>query len=34
LTARNLVDGGEVSATAKGTIVLLTLFRDDWYQKP
>jgi hypothetical protein len=33
LTAGNLIDG-EVSATAKGTIVLLTLFRDDWYQKP
>jgi hypothetical protein len=33
LTAGKLVDG-EVSATVKGTIVLLTLFRGDWYQKP
>jgi len=33
LTAGDLVDG-EVSAMAKSTIVLLTPFRTDWYQKP
>ena len=33
LTAGDLIDG-EVSATAKSTIVLLTPLRDDWYQKP
>jgi hypothetical protein len=30
LTAGDLVDG-EVSETAKSTIVPLTLLRDDWY---
>jgi len=33
LTAGDLVDG-EVSAMAKGTIVLLTPFRIEWYPKP
>jgi len=33
LTAGDLVDG-EVSAMAKGTIVLLTPFRIEWYRKP
>jgi hypothetical protein len=33
LTARDLIDG-EVLAMAKGTIVLLTPFRIEWYPKP
>jgi hypothetical protein len=33
LTAEDLIDG-EVSAMAKSTIVLLTPFCTDWYQKP
>jgi len=33
LTAGDLVDG-EVSTTAKSTIVLLTPLRGDWYRKP
>ena len=33
LTAGDLVDG-EVLVMAKSTIVLLTSFHTDWYQKP